>query len=264
MCNVFFINSMNHAAYFTTVASSYDTKIEISKGDKCYYTPNGINIIPRGVQNAANGNKVTICHAPKISQDDKVFIVRPWGIETDFVEILEAKPVRRVSDYWVEKVLSSPHVYTYTDEEMASKVSNSNSFGSPFVYEGERWSGILNVGNTHHTGTYGGHNVIEGQAEKNLKLISAARVGAELTDTYNVTDGQGYEKFLKVKPNCWVMSEGKFHSRSNNEDDCVYDPIDGYTYTCSDNSCDIPHDHFEQLEAQASKPRGSQKYRASC
>ena len=161
---------------------------------------------------------------------------------------------------WAARIKSSKHSYLYSNVTLAHKISQSDSFGTPFLYSGENWSGIDGLSNCYHSGTYG----VFHEPYDNYPLLLNATIGTEIRDDFNTCAGHGVEIFTKIGPNCWAMTYGAFTSHNNQESDCVYDPIDGYTYAVDmlDMSYDDENDTYHFLEEKASRPRGSQKYRA--
>ena len=160
---------------------------------------------------------------------------------------------------WAARIKSSKNAYLYSNIEMADKINKAAQYGGGYMYSGECFSGIEGLAQRKHF-------VREWDAfePNNLPAIQAAVIGTEIRNDYSVSAGHGVEIFTKLGPDCWAMTYGAFTSRNNQESDCVYDPIDGYTYYVDmlDMSYDDENDTLSFLEEQASKPRGSQKYRA--
>ena len=160
---------------------------------------------------------------------------------------------------WAARIKSSKNAYLYSNIEMAEKINNAAQYGGGYMYSGECFSGIEGLVQRRHL-----VRERDKSQPNNLPVIQAAGVGAEIKNIYSLSAGHGVEIFTKISKDVWAMTYGAFTSRNNQESDCIYDPIDGYTYAedMLEMSYEDNDDTYSFLEEQASKPRGSQKYRA--
>ena len=159
---------------------------------------------------------------------------------------------------WASAIKASEFAYILTNTEMAEKINNAAQYGGGYMYSGECFSGIEGLAQKKHFtrewDTY---------QPNNLPVIQAAPIGTEIKNTYSLSAGHGVEIFTKIGPDCWAMTYSGHDSRHNQESDCWYDPFQGWQYRTDDRMTDDDDgDTLLFLEEQASKPRGSQKYRA--
>ena len=157
---------------------------------------------------------------------------------------------------WANSIKSSEHAYLLSNSEMAEKIDNAAQYGGGYMYSGECFSGIEGLAQKKHFtrewDTY---------QPNNLPVIQAAEIGTEIKNNYSLSAGHGIEVFTKLDSDCWAMTYSGHDSRLNQESDCWYDPFQGWQYRTDDRMTD-DDDTLLFLEEQASKPRGSQKYRA--
>ena len=158
---------------------------------------------------------------------------------------------------WANSIKSSKNAYLYSNIDMAEKINKAAQYGGGYMYSGECYSGIEGLAQKKHF-------VREWDAfePNNLPAIQAAVIGSEIRNDYSVSAGHGVEIYTKLDTDCWAMTYSGHNSRHNQEPDCWYDPFQGWQYRTDDRINDCDDDTLSFLEEQASKPRGSQKYRA--
>ena len=159
---------------------------------------------------------------------------------------------------WANSIKSSEHAYLLSNSEMAEKINKAAQYGGGYMYSGECFSGIEGLAQKKHFtrewDTY---------QPNNLPVIQAAEIGTEIKNTYSLSAGHGIEIFTKLDSDSWAMTYSGHDSRHNQESDCWYDPFQGWQYRTNERmNNDDDGDTYSFLEEQASKPRGSQKYRA--